>query len=57
VVDGASRRPTEYDGPHTAPDAWWEDFWQRYEQNTGRSRAEAMELFRWLRGEGDRPNP
>ncbi|MBD2464192.1 hypothetical protein H6G89_24625 [Oscillatoria sp. FACHB-1407] len=54
VVDGASDRPTEYDGPHEEPSDWWQEFWQRYEQNTGRSRTEALELFRWLRGESDR---
>ncbi|MDX2213199.1 MAG: hypothetical protein SFY66_07910 [Oculatellaceae cyanobacterium bins.114] len=54
VVDGASDRPTEYDGSHVEPSDWWQEFWQRYEQNTGRSRTEAIELFRWLRGESDR---
>lgn len=54
VVDGPSTRPTEYDGDHQQPDHWWEEFWQRYEANTGRSRVEALNLLEWLRG-GDRP--
>jgi hypothetical protein len=60
VVDGPSRRPTEYDGPHTEPDDWWQEFWQNLEARTGQSREDVLELWRWLRGgerseEGDRP--
>lgn len=55
VVDGPSRRPTEHQGPHLQPDGWWEDFWQSYEGSSGMSREEVLELLRWLRGEGDRP--
>lgn len=51
VVDGPSDRPTEYDGNHQQPRGWWENFWRRYEQDTGRSPANVMELLRWLRGE------
>jgi hypothetical protein len=63
VVDGPSRRPTEYDGPHTEPEDWWEEFWQNLETRTGQSREEVLDLWRWLRGgersetaeESDRP--
>jgi hypothetical protein len=51
VVDGPSDRPTEYDGSHQQPRGWWENFWRGYEQDTGRSPADVMELLRWLRGE------
>lgn len=50
VVDGPSNRPTEYDGFHTEPTTWWNNFWQRYEENSGRSRQQAIELLRRLRG-------
>jgi hypothetical protein len=49
VVDGPSERPTEYDGPKDEPPGWWEDFWQRFENNTGMTREEAMVLLRSLR--------
>jgi hypothetical protein len=51
VVDGDSRRPTNYDGPKQQPPGWWEDFWQRHEANTGQSRQEALEMLRRLRGQ------
>jgi hypothetical protein len=51
VVDGPSDRPTEYDGSHQQPRGWWENFWRRYQQDTGRSPADVMELLRWLRGD------
>ncbi|AFY59291.1 hypothetical protein [Synechococcus sp. PCC 6312] len=50
VVDGSTGRPTEYQGPKQEPPGWWEDFWQRYEANSGQSRQEAMEMLRKLRG-------
>jgi len=48
VVDGATGRPTEYDGDKQEPAGWWERFWERHEQNTGQSEAQAYELFDWL---------
>jgi hypothetical protein len=51
VVDGPSERPTEYNGSKIEPPNWWEDFWKRYEENTGQSPEEAMEMLRRLRGE------
>lgn len=53
VVDGVTRRPTEYEGNHEEPDDWWEEFWQRYEQRTGRSRQDVIDRFQWLRGADD----
>jgi hypothetical protein len=49
VVDGPSERPTEYDGPKDEPPGWWENFWQRFEQNSGLSREEGIALLRRLR--------
>ncbi len=49
VVDGASERPTEYDGPKDQPEDWWQVFWQRFESNTGMSAGQAHDLLRSLR--------
>lgn len=49
VVDGPSERPTEYDGPKDEPPGWWGAFWQRFEDNTGMTREEAIVLLRSLR--------
>ncbi len=51
VVSGDTGRPTEYEGTKQEPPDWWEEFWQRHEQNTGQSREEALEMLRRLRGE------
>ncbi|MEE9216317.1 MAG: hypothetical protein V3U32_02680 [Anaerolineales bacterium] len=48
VVDGASDRPTEYDGPKYEPPGWWESFWHRFEDNLQFSRWEALEVLREL---------
>lgn len=53
VVDGLTGRPTEYDSPHEEPEGWWDEFWQRYEERLGRSREEALELWRQLTGRSD----
>jgi len=50
VVGGPSDRPTEHDGPKTEPPGWWDDFWNRYEENTGQSREEAIEMWYDLTG-------
>ncbi len=51
VVSGETGRPTEYDGDKQEPPGWWDDFWRRYEANTGQSRAEAIAMLRRLRGD------
>lgn len=51
VVDGLTGRPTEYDGPHEEPDGWWEEFWRRYEERLGRSREDALDMWRRLIGQ------
>ncbi|XFA73763.1 hypothetical protein RYO59_002013 [Thermosynechococcaceae cyanobacterium Okahandja] len=51
VIDGDTGRPTEYTGSKQEPPGWWDDFWQRHQQNTGQSREEALEMLRRLRGE------
>jgi hypothetical protein len=48
VIDGPSDRPTEYEGPKTEPEGWWETFWERFEKNTGLTREDAQLLWRRL---------
>jgi hypothetical protein len=55
VIDGPTGRPTEYTGSKVQPPAWWDDFWWRYEANTGESRQDAMERLRKLHGENWMP--
>lgn len=50
VVDGETGRPTEYVGCKVQPIGWWNDFWQRYEQNTGLTREDAVRRLRRLLG-------
>jgi len=49
VVDGPSQRVTEYDGPKDEPADWWNQFWNRFEENTGLSREEALGILRSLK--------
>ncbi len=49
VTEGPSERPTEHDGPKTQPAGWWDAFWKRFEDNTGLSRGQAIDLLRWLK--------
>ncbi len=51
VVDGETGRITEYDGPKVQPSNWWEDFWTRYEANTGIGREEARRRLRQILGQ------
>ena len=48
VVDGASDRPTEHEGPKIEPPSWWDAFWKRFSENAGLSELEAKELLRSL---------
>ncbi len=50
VVNGETGRPTEYVGLKVQPAGWWNDFWQRYEANTGLSRQQAVHRLRHLLG-------
>jgi hypothetical protein len=50
VVEGRVGRPTEHSGLHVEPPGWWDTFWQRHFENTGQSRAEALEMLRKLLG-------
>jgi hypothetical protein len=45
VVEGETRRPTEYAGPKSEPPGWWDDFWQRHFENTGQTREEAIAML------------
>ncbi len=49
VVDGASDRPTEYDGSKIQPADWWQTFWKRFESNTGLTQFEAYDLWHELK--------
>lgn len=51
VTEGLTDRPTEYDGPKTQPPDWWEQFWKRYEADTGHTRADVLAAVRRNRGE------
>lgn len=53
VVDGATGRPTEYEGDHEEPENWWGEFWRLYNDGMGRSREEAIELWRTLTRDSD----
>lgn len=50
VTEGATGRVTEYDGPKVEPADWWARFWDRYEQNTGINREEAIRRLREMLG-------
>jgi hypothetical protein len=50
VTDGPSRRPTEYNGEHTEPENWWEEFWQHSQNRLNLPQSEALNLLRRLRG-------
>lgn len=50
VVSGETGRPTEYAGLKVQPADWWENFWNRYEQNMGESREEAIRKLKELLG-------
>ncbi len=50
VVGGETGRPTEYYGCKVEPAGWWNNFWQRYEENTGMNREEARQRLRRLLG-------
>jgi hypothetical protein len=51
VVDGPIGRPTEYEGSHVQPPAWWDVFWKRHLANTGQSREEAIAMLKKLLGD------
>jgi len=51
VTDGRTDRPTEYEGEHTEPEEWWEEFWKHSENRLGMTREEAQNLLKRLRGQ------
>ena len=51
VVDGRRDRPTEYEGEHTEPEDWWEQFWQHSQGRLDLSEDEAQDLLERLRGQ------
>ncbi len=50
VTSGETGRPTEYWGCKVQPASWWQEFWARYEGNTGESRREAIRKLQRLLG-------
>lgn len=57
VTGGETGRVTEYDGVKVQPTDWWENFWERYEADTGISRYEAIRRLRELLGTNFRQQP
>ena len=51
VLDGPNGRPTEHQGLHVEPPEWWDTFWQRHFQESGQTRAQALERLRTLLGD------
>jgi len=51
IVEGPTGRPTEYHGTHVEPPHWWDTFWERHAENTGKTREETMAMLRNLLGE------
>jgi hypothetical protein len=52
VVQGDTGRPTEHAGPKFEPPGWWDDFWKRHRENTGRPKEETVEMLKRLLGKG-----
>ncbi len=50
VVEGDTKRPTEYDGPKDEPADWWEQFWKRHQGNTGMTPPDTLFMLRKLFG-------
>ena len=50
VTAGRTGRVTEYEGAKVQPADWWEEFWQRHEQDTGDSREETIARLAELLG-------
>lgn len=50
VTAGDTGRVTEYSGSKVQPHGWWEEFWQRYERDTGIARSEARDRLQGLLG-------
>ena len=57
VVDGETGRPTEYLGCKVQPAGWWQEFWRRYEENSGIDRNTAVANLQRLLGNDYRMRP
>ena len=55
VVDGNTRRPTEYDGPKDEPADWWDAFWKRHQGNTGMTPPDTLFMLKKLFGPNWKP--
>lgn len=51
VTGGGTGRITEYAGSKVQPRRWWRDFWNRFEENTGINRNEAILRLKKLLGD------
>jgi hypothetical protein len=49
---GVTGRITEYEGAKIQPEDWWDKFWDRYENNTGINRREAVQKLMEMLGTG-----
>jgi hypothetical protein len=52
VVQGETDRPTEHAGPTFEPPGWWDEFWKRHRESTGRTQEETIEMLKRLLGKG-----
>jgi len=50
VTEGHTGRVTEYWGVKVQPAGWWREFWNRYEQDTGETREDALRRLARLLG-------
>ncbi|MBX7223546.1 MAG: hypothetical protein K1Y36_26770 [Blastocatellia bacterium] len=57
VTQGETGRITEYAGTKIQPADWWQQFWQRHQQNTGDSPAVAMAKLKVLLGQNYQQQP
>lgn len=57
VTEGETNRITEYQGAKVQPADWWQQFWLRYEKNTGESREVAITKLRHLLGKNYHQRP
>ena len=46
VTGDRSARPTDWEGDHSEPPFWWDDFWARHWMNTGLTRVQTLRLLR-----------
>jgi hypothetical protein len=50
VTEGATGRPTEYEGPKFQPPDWWDNFWKKHKSETGLTPEETIRYYRKVTG-------